>query len=398
LWGYPAGFFIERMTKIETKIATLGTGIDPNCDIVNLPPYRASTILFRNAADLQAADRGEFAGFAYGRYGTPSSAALEEAIAALCGADHAIVTSSGLSAIVLALTAFLKSGDHLLMTDAVYGPTRKFCDHVLARMGVETTYYDPLVGSGITSLIKKNTKIVYVESPGSQTFEVQDIPAITKAAHAKGALVVGDLTWATPLYINGFALGVDIVMHSVTKYMAGHSDLVMGVLAYQKPHHDALIDTYHYMGLCPAADNCYLALRGLRTLPVRIKQQFENAMTVAAWLKKRPEVEEVLFPPLPGAPGHDTWKRDFSGGSSLFSIALKPVSPQAVAAMIDKLEYFGLGYSWGGFESLITAFDLRENRKARAWPYKGTGLRLHIGLEHPDDLIRDLEAGFKRLK
>lgn len=372
--------------------------METGCDIVNLPVYRASTVLFDTVNDLKAADRGEFPGFVYGRYGTPSSAALEQAIAELSGADHAIVTSSGLSAIVLALTTFLKSGDHLLMTDAVYGPTRKFCDLVLSRFGVETTYYDPLIGADIASLIKPNTRVVYVESPGSQTFEVQDIPAIAKVAHAKNAIVIGDLTWSTPLYVDAFALGVDVAMHSVTKYMSGHSDLVMGALAYNKKHHAALIETYLFTGLCPAADNCYLALRGLRTLSVRIKQQFDNAMVVAQWLKTRPEVEEVLFPALPGAPGYDMWKRDFTGGSSLFGVALKPVSDKALSAMLDNLEYFGLGFSWGGFESLVTAFDVNASRKARKWTYKGPGIRLHIGLEHPDDLIRDLEAGFKRMR
>jgi cysteine-S-conjugate beta-lyase len=384
--------------KKETLLATLGGFANPECDIVNLPVYRASTVLFDTVADLQSAERGEFSGFSYGRYGTPSSAALEEAIAVLEDADHAIVTSSGLSAIVLALTAFLKVGDHLLMTDAVYGPTRKFCDHLLAGFGVETTYYDPLIGGDIAKLIKPNTKVVYVESPGSQTFEMQDIPAIAKAAHTKGAIVIGDLTWGTPLYVRGFELGVDVIMHSVTKYMAGHSDLVMGVLAYKKVHHKTLSHTYLDLGSCPGPDNCYLALRGLRTLSVRIKQQFENAMIVAAWLKKRPEVEEILFPPLAGSPGHELWKRDFTGGSSLFGVALKPVSQKALAAMIDNLEYFGLGFSWGGFESLMTVFDVSKTRKARPWPYKGPGIRLHIGLEHPDDLIRDLEAGFGRMK
>jgi cystathionine beta-lyase len=384
--------------KRETLLTTIGGGSDEQTGIVNLPVYRASTILFANLAELESADRGDFSGFTYGRYGTPSSQALEEVIAKLEDADHAIVTSSGLSAIVTGLMAFLGSGDHLLMTDAVYGPTRKFCDHMLVKMGVEITYYDPLIGSGISKLIKKNTKVVYVESPGSQTFEVQDIPAIAKAAHAKGAVVIGDLTWATPIYVDAFDLGVDVSIHSVTKYMAGHSDLVMGAISYKKKHHDTIMRTYLDMGACPSADNCYLALRGIRTMGVRVKQQYENAMAVAKWLKKRPEVEEVLFPPLPGAPGHDLWKRDFTGGSSLFGLALKPVSHDALAAMIDGLKYFGLGYSWGGFESLITTFDLSKSRKARPWPYKGAGIRLHIGLEHPDDLIKDLEAGFKRLQ
>ena len=382
----------------ETLLSTLGCQPDEQSRVVNMPAYRASTLLFHNLAEFESAERGEYPGSTYGRYGTPSSEALESVIAALQEADHAIVTSSGLSAIVTALMTFLKSGDHLLMVDSVYGPTRRFCDHVLTRFGVEVTYYDPLIGANIASLIKQNTRVVYMESPGSLTFEVQDIPAISKAARAKGCIVIGDLTWGTPLYTKPFELGVDVSIHSATKYIAGHSDLVMGALAYKKEHHRALVWTYRNMGACPSADNCYLAQRGLRTLAVRVEQQFENALAVAKWLKSRPEVEEVLFPPLPGAPGHDLWKRDFTGGSSLFGVALKPVPHNALAAMIDSLELFGLGYSWGGFESLITTFDLSKTRMARPWPYKGQGLRLHIGLEHPDDLIADMEAGFGRMK
>lgn len=381
----------------ETLLATSGAMPEAQLGAVNLPPYRASTLLFKDFAEFEASARDDYPKSTYGRYGTPSSEALEASIAALQGADHALVTSSGLSAIVTALMAFLKSGDHLLMVDSVYGPARKFCDHVLKGAGVDITYYDPLIGEGIAPLIKKNTKVVYLESPGSQTFEVQDIPAIARAAHAKGCVVIADLTWGTPLYVKPFALGVDVVMHSVTKYMSGHSDLVMGALAYRKECHGPIRDTYHAMGACPSADGCYLAQRGLRTLAVRVERQFENAMKVAAWLKGRAEIEEVLFPPLPGAPGHELWKRDFTGGSSLFAVALKPVRRDGLAAMIDGLEYFGLGYSWGGFESLITVFDARLARAARPWPHKGPGLRLHIGLEHPDDLIRDLEDGFKRL-
>ena len=383
--------------RIETLLASLGCSSDEQSRVVNLPPSRASTLLFENLAEFEAADRGEYPGSTYGRYGTPSSEALEEVVAAMQGADHAIVTASGLSAIVTTLMTFLKTGDHLLMVDSVYGPTRRFCDNVLTRFGVEITYYDPLIGAGISSLIKNNTRVVYTESPGSLTFEVQDIPAIAKAARAKGCIVVSDLTWGTPLYTKPFELGAHVSIHSATKYMSGHSDLVMGTLACKKEHHRALVWTYRNMGACPSADNCYLAQRGLRTLAVRIEQQFKNALAVATWLKNRPEVEEVMFPPLPGAPGHELWKRDFTGGSSLFGLSLKPVSHEALAAMIDGLQFFGLGYSWGGFESLITTFDLSKSRNARPWPYKGQGLRLHIGLEHPDDLIADLEKGFKRL-
>lgn len=383
--------------KKETLLATLSCHLDGFGGIVNQPPHRASTILFPNMAALEAQENANIPGITYGRYGTPSSQALEVAIAALEGADHAIVTASGLAAIVTALTACLKQGDHLLMVDSAYGPTRRFCNNVLKDFGVEVTYYDPLIGASIAALIKENTKVIYVESPGSLTFEVQDVPAIIKAAHARGVLVIGDNTWGTPLYFRPFEMGMDISIHSVTKYIAGHSDLVMGSIACKKPLYKQLLMTYRAMGASPSGDNCYLAQRGLRTMAVRMKQQMENALIVAKWLKARPEVEEVLYPALPGAPGHDLWKRDFTGGASLFAFVLKGASKAQVAAFVDDLELFGLGYSWGGFESLVMPNNL-TGRTACKWPYIGQGIRLHIGLEHPDDLIRDLEKGFGRIK
>lgn len=382
--------------KKETLLATLACHLDGFGGIVNQPPHRASTILFPSVAALEAAENAEIPGVTYGRYGTPSSQALEAAIAALEGADHAIVTASGLAAIVAALTACLKSGDHLLMVDSAYGPTRRFCNNVLKNFGVEVTYYDPLIGAGIEALFKPNTKVVYVESPGSLTFEVQDVPAIAKVAHARGALLIGDNTWGTPLYYRPFDLGVDISIHSVTKYIAGHSDLVMGSIACKKPLYKQLVMTYRALGASPSGDNCYLAQRGLRTMAVRMKQQMENALVVANWLKSRPEVEEVLYPALPGAPGHDLWKRDFTGGASLFAFVLKGNKAQ-MSAFVDDLELFGLGYSWGGFESLVMPNNL-AGRTACKWNYPGPGIRLHIGLESPEDLIEDLEAGFKRMR
>ena len=381
--------------KKETLLATLACHLDGFGGIVNQPPHRASTILFPTVAALEAAENAEIPGVTYGRYGTPSSQALEAALAALEEADHAIVTASGLAAIVSALTACLKSGDHLLMVDSVYGPTRRFCDNVLRSFGVDVTYYDPLMGANIASLFKSNTKVVYLESPGSLTFEVQDVPAIVKVAHERSALVIGDNTWGTPLYYKPFELGIDISIHSVTKYIAGHSDLVMGSIACKKPLYKNLLMTYRALGASPSGDNCYLAQRGLRTMGVRMKQQMENALVVAKWLKTRPEVEEVLYPALPGAPGHDLWKRDFTGGASLFAFALKGNKAQ-MAAFVDDLELFGLGYSWGGFESLVMPNNLK-GRTTCKWKYSGLGVRLHIGLESPDDLIKDLEKGFSRM-
>lgn len=383
----------------ETMLTKLGCAPAEHNGVVNMPAYRASTIIFPNLAAFDAGERGEYPMPTYGRYGTPSTVALEDTIAQLEGADHGIVTASGLAAIDVSLLAFLKSGDSLLMVDSVYAPARRFCDQVLKRMGVETIYYDPAIGAGIASLIKENTKVVYVESPGSLTFEVQDVPAIAKAAKAKGCIVISDSTWATPLYQDAFSLGVDIVIHSATKYIGGHSDLVMGTIACKEEHYKPLLVTYRNLGPSPSADNCFLAQRGLRSMGARLKQHSESGMLVAKWLQTRPEVGAVLYPALPGAPGHDLWKRDFSGATSLFSFVFKEQqNSKALAAMIDGLEHFGLGYSWGGFESLIITFDLSKVRSATKWPYKGQGIRLHVGLESPDDLIRDLEAGFERLR
>lgn len=383
----------------DTKLTTLGCAPDEHRGAVNTPVYRASTILFPNLSAFEAAERGESPHPSYGRYGTVSTDALEGAIAELEGTDHAIVTASGMSAITVSLMSFLRSGDHLLMVDTTYGPARRLCDHELKRFGVETTYYDPLVGAGIAELMRDNTKVVYLESPGSLTFEVQDIPAICEAAHARGAVVISDNTWATPMYMNPLELGIDISLHSATKYISGHSDLIMGTLACNEPHYTPLLRTFRSIGACPSGDNCYLALRGLRSMGARLRVHQESAMKAADWLKKHPLVSEVLYPALPGAPGHDLWKRDFTGATGLFSFILKkPAGHAALSAMLDNMELFGMGYSWGGFESLIIPISPQKTRTATQWARKGQGLRVHIGLENVDDLIADLEAGLSRLQ
>lgn len=382
--------------KKETLLATLGCQPTPHSGVVNFPPHRASTILYPTLAELRSAESAAIPGATYGRYGTPSTNVLEETLAKLEGADHAIVTASGMSAIVTALLTYLESGDHLLMVDNAYGPTRRFCDHTLKRAGVETTYYDPTIGSDIESLIQDNTKVIYIESPGSFTFEVQDVPAISKVAHAKNITVIGDNTWGTLLYYKPFELGIDVSIHSVTKYIAGHSDLVMGCISCNKDRYSDLLLNYRALGASPTGDNCYLALRGLRTMEVRMERQFKNALQIAGWLKEHPAVEEVLYPALPGAPGHDLWKRDFTGGASLFSIAMKGGNGKSMAAMVDNMKLFGMGYSWGGFESLIMPSNIEKSRSATKWPYSGPAIRLHIGLENPEDLIKDLEAGLER--
>lgn len=381
----------------ETELATLGLAPEHFDGMVNMPVCRASTILFKDLADFELADRGEYPKPVYGRYGNPTQMGFEKAIATLEGADHAIALSSGMAAIATSLAAFVQAGDHVLITDAVYGPTRRFCDQLLSRFGVEITYYDPKVGAGIASLIKPNTKVIFCESPGSLTFEVQDIPAISAEAHKRGAVVVVDSTWATPLYFKALAHGADVSMHSATKYISGHSDLLMGTLACKAEHYKLLQRTSSNFGSCPSADNCYLALRGLRTMLLRLERHQQSALKVAAWLKARPDVVEVYYPALPGAPGHDLWKRDMKGACGLFAVQLKPVAYKALEAFVNGLERFGLGYSWGGFESLITVSHLQKVRSATKWPHEGPLLRLHIGLEHVDDLIADLDAGFQRM-
>ncbi|NBX03791.1 MAG: cystathionine beta-lyase [Alphaproteobacteria bacterium] len=385
--------------KKETLLTHMGSTPKQHQGIINIPAYRASTILFPDLAAFDASEKGQYPHPTYARYGTPSTQALEESIAELEGADYALVTATGLSAITVALFAFLGAGDHLLMVDTVYGSTRRFCDLELARMGVEITYYDPAIGENIGSLIKPNTKVVFCESPGSLTFELQDISAIAKVAHLHNVVVISDNTWGTPIYFHPFDMGVDVSIQSATKYMSGHSDLMMGSISCKKEHYAALRRAFGNIGACPTGDNCYLAMRGLRTLAVRVKQHYENSLIVARWLAARPEVEKVLYPALPDAPGHDLWKRDFSGACGLFSFVLKDVPERKkLAAMLDNLDYFGMGWSWGGYESLIVPVDLSKVRTASKFPYKGQLLRIHIGLENPDDLMADLAAGFDRLK
>lgn len=383
----------------ETLLTHIGCHPKDHRGVVNLPVYRGSTILFNNLAEFEAAESGTYPSPIYGRYGTRSVTELEEAMAKLEGADYGIVTSSGMAAIAVGLMAYLSTGDHLLMVDNTYGSCRKFCDGELKRFGVEVEYYDPLIGAGIKDLIKENTKVVYVESPGSLTIEMQDVPAIAKEAHARGCVVMGDNTWGTQLYYDSFAHGIDISISSMTKYVSGHSDLVMGLITCKKQHYPKLINCFRHTGSSPSADACYLAMRGLRTMAVRLKQHQENALKLAHWLKGREEVEEVFYPALPGAPGHDIWKRDFTGACGLFSFALKEgYSHDGLAAMLDNLDGFGMGYSWGGYESLLTPVMLGSYRTATKWPYKGYTLRIHVGLEDPNDLIDDLSRGFDRLK
>jgi cystathionine beta-lyase len=390
---------IDRPLKDDTVIGHAGNHPARHHGIVNPPVYHASTVLFPTLAALEESVRhlNEPGRVHYGRYGTPTVFALEEAVARLEGGEQAIALPSGLAAITVALTAFLGAGDHLLMVDTVYGPVRKFCDNHLARFGVETTYYDPLIGDGIAALIRPDTRVVYLESPGSLTFEVQDVPAIAAAARAAGAVVVMDNTWATPLFCKPFGLGVDVSIHAATKYIVGHSDAMLGLVVTRDALFPTLKATAHGFGHAAAPDDCYLALRGFRTLSVRLQRHQATGLILARWLLQRPEVARVLHPALPDAAGHALWKRDFSGASGLFGVILNSFPKSAVAAMVDGMTLFGMGFSWGGYESLILPVRPESVRSATRWTAPGPTLRVHAGLEDPEDLIADLAAGFDRL-
>ena len=379
--------------KDLTRLAHAGREPARQHGFVNTPIYRGSTVIFPTVAALEANDQA----FTYGRLGTPTVRALEEAIAELEGGHRTLLTPSGLSAIATSLLAFLAAGDELLIVDSVYRPARRFCDNVLKRLGVTITYYDPRIGADIAQLITKKTKVVFTESPGSQTFEVQDIPAIAEAAHAAGAVVILDNTWATPLYFKPFAHGADVSIQAATKYIGGHADIMLGSITMNEKTLGVVAKTHEDLGLCVGPEDVYLGLRGLRSLGVRLARHQQSALEIARWLAERPEVARVIHPGLPSDPGHTLWKRDFTGSSGLFSIVLKPVPHEQLAAMLDGLSLFGMGYSWGGFESLILPFDPRAYRSATQWQAEGPALRLHIGLEDVDDLKADLDAGFARL-
>jgi cysteine-S-conjugate beta-lyase len=376
--------------KPGTRLVTGGRDPFAYYGFVNPPVYHASTVLYRTAEDL-IAHRGPYQ---YGRRGTPTTEALTTALRELEGPDCAGVAllPSGLSAVSTALLSVLCAGDDVLVADNVYRPTRNFCDTVLSRLGISTTYYDPL--SDIANRMRPNTRAVFVEAPGSQSFEMPDVPAIARIAHEAGALVLMDNTWATPLYFRPFEKGVDLAIQAGTKYIAGHSDVMVGTVSATAETWPQLHETAATMGLCVGPDDVYLALRGLRTMGVRLAHHHQAALHVARWLAGRPEVLRVLHPALESDPGHAVWRRDFSGASGLFSIVLKPVPQDAVNAFLDALTLFGMGFSWGGYESLAIWFDCTEYRTATRWNPGGPTLRFHIGLEDVSDLIADLERGF----
>jgi cystathionine beta-lyase len=388
----PDGTKSDADLSAETRLVVGGRDPFAYHGFVNPPVYHASTVLYPSADDLIA----HRARYQYGRRGTPTSEALEGAIRAIEGPGCAGVAllPSGLSAISTAFLAALSSGDHVLVSDSVYRPTRVFCDGTLARLGIETTYYDPLIGAGIAGRLRPNTRAVFLEAPGSQSFEMQDVPAIAAVAHQRGATVLMDNTWATPLYFQAFAKGVDLSIQAGTKYIGGHSDVMLGTVSANASLWPKLNETVATMGLCVGPDDMYLALRGLRTLGVRLERHQQSALTVARWLRERPEVRRVLHPALEDDPGHAIWRRDFTGSSGLFSVVLQPTADGAVRAFLDALALFGLGFSWGGYESLVILFDCTGYRTATRWSPGGPTLRFHVGLEDPGDLIADLERGF----
>ena len=386
----------DKKSKPGTIAISAGRMSAEHFGTVNTPVYRTSTILHPNLASLKAEiSDGKRKRFAYGRLGTPTTVSFEEAVSALEDAAQTVSLPSGLNAITTALLAVCGTGDHLLMTDTCYGPTRRFCNSVLKRMGVETTFYDPLIGAGIAAHFRPNTKAVYCESPGTLTFEVQDIPAIAEAAHAHNALVLMDNTWATPLYFPALQRGVDLSIQAGTKFIGGHSDVMIGTIAVKEALAKRLVSFVNELGLYASGDDCFLALRGLRTLPVRMQRHQETGLVLARWLAARPEVSRVLYPVLESDPGHALWKRDFTGASGLFGVVLKPVGAAGLAAMIDGLKHFGIGYSWGGYESLIIPAEFV--RTVQPFHAEGPVIRIHAGLEDAGDLLADLEAGFARM-
>jgi cystathionine beta-lyase len=375
---------------VNTRLTHAGNDPFDYFGFINPPVVRASTVLFPDAAAL--ANRSQK--YTYGTRGTPTTDALAAAIDDLEGSAGTIIVPSGLMAVALPLLAFLSAGDHVLIVDSVYYPTRHFADTMLKRFGVEVEYYEPRIGAGIAALMKGNTKVVFTESPGSNTFEVQDIPAIVAAAHAGGALVLMDNTWATPLYFRALDFGVDVTIHAATKYPAGHSDVLLGTASATKACCERLHDTFIAMGSCAGPDDVYQVLRGLRTMGVRLDRHQKSALEIARWLERQPGVARVLHPALESHPDHALWKRDFSGSSGLFAVALEGSGTKIAHAFLDALEIFGLGYSWGGYESLAVSV-FTGDRTVAAGPYGGPLVRLQIGLEDVEDLKADLSRGLE---
>lgn len=388
----------EKPERYELDTLLGHSGGDPRSreGAVNPPVYRASTFLFSSVAEWEASrdPRRRFDMIRYGQLATPTTLALEDAIATLEGGYRAMLLPSGLAAVTVALQALVSAGDHVLVTDAVYPPTRHFCDTFLRRFGVTTTYFDPRIGDEIATLIRPETRVVFLESPDSMSIEVQDVPAIARAAHRANVKVLLDNSWATPYLFPAFDHGVDVSILAATKYIGGHSDVMLGTVTTTEDLYERVRSTVAELGFCVSSDDAFLALRGLRTLSVRLERHERNTLRVAEWLATRPEVERVAYPALPEDPGHALWRRDFRGANSLFGVALHPMPKQAVDAFLDALRLFGKGASFGGYESLAVPMDPSRHRSVTRWPHRGPYIRVHVGLEDPKDLIADLERGF----
>ena len=385
--------FTSTKDFLKGKNKNLGKGF------VNNPIFKGSTVLFKTVEELQSKIKKKNTNVLfYGRFGTPSTFEFEDAIAEIDDAYSAVATASGTAAIVAALLAVLKTGDHILMTDSAYGVSRNLSKKLLKNMGINTTFYKPNIGKEINKLIKKNTKLIFMESPGSLTFEIQNIPMLVEIAKKNNLITIVDNTWATSIFFKPITYGVDICIQSATKYIVGHSDAMLGVITTNRKYSKCVRESAHNLGSCPGPDDIYLGTRGLKTLNLRLKKHEENAHIIIDWLYKQKEVDKILYPALEKDPGYKIWKRDFKGASGLFSITLKNTNKNLVYKMLNNLQLFNMGFSWGGYESLILPINPEKIRETYKWNNKGMTLRIHTGLENPHDLISDLKDNFKILK
>jgi cystathionine beta-lyase len=379
--------------RLDTRLMRIGNNPDDFHGFINPPVVHASTVLFPDYETMKSRNQK----YIYATRGTPTTDALADAIDQLEDSAGTIIVPTGLAAVTLPMLAFAKTGDHCLIVDSIYGPSRSFADSMLQRMGVEIEYFDPHIGTGFSDLLRENTSIVLIEAPGSNTFEMLDVSAITDASHQVGAVVMMDNTWATPLFFKPLDHGVDISIHALTKYPGGHCDLLLGSVSANERCWKQLVDTQFQLGVCAQGDDCFRVLRGMRTMNIRLKQHEKSALQIAEWLDGQNQVARVLHPALQNDPGHEIWKRDFSGSSGLFAFVLKDASETHVGEFLDALKLFELGYSWGGYMSLAVAVNTSDRTIAKA-PQGGRLIRLQIGLEDTTDLVEDIEQALRKIK